>query len=256
MKKVLIFNYHLIADSSEACDALGDIYRIEREAFEKQMVYIKKANIPVVSLNDILENNLQEELSLAITFDDGNMSDYEIVYPILKQYGFTATFFLCIDNFKKNNLAWEKYIELSNNGFEIGSHGISHADLSTLFTEKARSELVDSKLIIEKQIHKQIDFFSFPYGKYTSTLLENAREIGYKAVLSTEFNYNYPSEESFLLHRITVKNNTAFSTFTAIIDGDEKTIQKLIVRSKLKQRIIRVFGTKIINNLNILKSKF
>lgn len=256
MKKVLILNYHLIADSSEACDALGDIYRIDRKSFEKQIEYIKNAKIPVVSLNDILENNLQEELSLALTFDDGNSSDYEIVYPILLKNNITATFFLCIDNFQKNNLSWDKYRELSNNGFCIGSHGVSHTDLSVLSTEKASFELKVSQSIIEKEVKTPVNFFSFPYGKYNKKLQSIAKATNYKAALSTEFNYNYPEKNPFVLHRISIKNTTPFSTFSAIINGDTKTIRKQIIRSKLKQRIIRVFGTKIINSLNILKSKF
>ena len=256
MKKVLILNFHLIADTSEACDALGDIYRIDKKSFEKQIEYIKNAKIPVVSLNDILENNLREELSLALTFDDGNSSDYEIVYPILQQNGLNATFFLCIDNIKKNNLSWDKYRELSNNGFCIGSHGVSHTDLSVLSTEKASFELKVSQLIIEKEIKTTVDFFSFPYGKHNKKMLLLAKATNYKKVLSTEFNYNYPEKKPFVLHRISIKNTTPFSTFSAIINGDTKTIRKQIIRSKLKQRIIRVFGTKIINSLNILKSKF
>jgi hypothetical protein len=73
---------------------------------------------------------------------------------------------------------------------------------------------------------------------------------------SADPNYNYPEKKPFLLHRISIKNTTPFSIFSAIINGDTKAIRKQIIRSKLKQRIIRVFGTKIINNLNILKSKF
>lgn len=256
MKKVLILNYHLIADTSEACDALGDIYRIDKKTFEKQIEYIKNAKIPIVSMNDILENNLQEKLSLALTFDDGNSSDYEIVYPILRQNNMTATFFLCIDNFQKNNLSWDKYRELSNNGFCIGSHGFSHTDLSVLSTEKASFELKASQSIIEKEIKTPIDFFSFPYGKHNKKLLSLAKATNYKAVLSTEFNYNYREKQPFLLHRISIKNTTSFSTFSAIINGDTKAIRKQIIRSKVKQRIIRLFGTKIINTLNILKSKF
>lgn len=67
---------------------------------------------------------------VVFTFDDAVASHFTYVAPLLKQYGFNATFFVTEGfNFhtnKKDYLTWEQIKALNDDGFEIGNHTKDH----------------------------------------------------------------------------------------------------------------------------------
>lgn len=63
-------------------------------------------------------------------------------------------------------------IELSNQGFEFGSHSMSHPIFNKLSYKKFKNEILDSKSIIEQITHKKINSFSYPFGKRASFAFE------------------------------------------------------------------------------------
>lgn len=71
---------------------------------------------------------------VVLTFDDSKASHYTVVRPLLKQYGFGATFFITEGfTFRTNKddyLTWEQIAELHRDGFEIGNHTRDHMGLS------------------------------------------------------------------------------------------------------------------------------
>jgi peptidoglycan/xylan/chitin deacetylase (PgdA/CDA1 family) len=71
---------------------------------------------------------------VVLTFDDSKASHYMVVRPLLKKYGFGATFFITEGfTFKTNKddyLTWEQIAELHRDGFEIGNHTRDHLGLS------------------------------------------------------------------------------------------------------------------------------
>ena len=78
---------------------------------------------------------------VVLTFDDSSQSHYTVVRPILKQYGFGATFFITegfdFKSNKKDYMTWEQIRELHDDGFEIGNHTRDHLGI----TEKNLSQL-------------------------------------------------------------------------------------------------------------------
>jgi peptidoglycan/xylan/chitin deacetylase (PgdA/CDA1 family) len=71
---------------------------------------------------------------VVLTFDDSKASHYTVVRPLLKKYGFGATFFITEGfTFRTNKadyLTWEQIAELHHDGFEIGNHTRDHMGLS------------------------------------------------------------------------------------------------------------------------------
>ena len=87
-----------------------------------------KSNAP----QGILLQPIPEKV-VVLTFDDACASQATFVAPILKQYGFGATFYVC--EFGKNfanktyYMSWEQMRSLHDMGFEIGNHTLSHPGL-------------------------------------------------------------------------------------------------------------------------------
>ena len=71
---------------------------------------------------------------MVLTFDDSKASHYTVVRPLLKKYGFGATFFIT-EGFsfatnKEDYLTWDQIAELHRDGFEIGNHTSDHKGVS------------------------------------------------------------------------------------------------------------------------------
>lgn len=74
------------------------------------------------------------EKLVVLTFDDSVASHHSVVRPLLKKYGFSATFFITEGfSFRSNKtdyMTWEQIAELDREGFEIGNHTRDHMGLT------------------------------------------------------------------------------------------------------------------------------
>lgn len=88
---------------------------------------------------------------VVLTFDDATASQYSVVAPLLKEYGFGATFFICefppsfSDTSKYMN--WRQICELDRMGFEVANHTRNHPAIAKLTTDKIVEQLsyIDQK---------------------------------------------------------------------------------------------------------------
>ncbi|MCH5375779.1 MAG: polysaccharide deacetylase family protein [Planctomycetes bacterium] len=91
---------------------------------------------------------------VVLTFDDSVKSHYTVARPILKEYGFGATFFITEGfTFKTNKdayMTWEEIKQLHDDGFEIGNHTRDHLGI----TPKTYTKLDEQLTGIEEQCAK------------------------------------------------------------------------------------------------------
>jgi peptidoglycan/xylan/chitin deacetylase (PgdA/CDA1 family) len=83
---------------------------------------------------------------VVLTFDDASQSHYSYVAPLLKKYGFGATFYVCEypPDFSDtvNYMSWYDIKQLSDMGFEIGNHTWHHSRVDHLSNDSLKSELL------------------------------------------------------------------------------------------------------------------
>ena len=88
---------------------------------------------------------------VVLTFDDSKASHYTVVRPLLKKYGFGATFFITEGfTFRTNKddyLTWDQINELHRDGFDIGNHTRDHmaASKENLPRLKEQVEAINSQ---------------------------------------------------------------------------------------------------------------
>ena len=151
---------------------------ITERTFAKQVEFLKKNGYHTIHLSDLMNflnyKTAIPSKSVIITLDDGYRSIYDFAYPLLKRYGYTATLFIYTDFIEasRNALTWDQLRELKAAGFEIGSHSVSHADLTIklpyendqTFWSRITQELTTSKKIIDRKLKQDTQFFAYPYG--------------------------------------------------------------------------------------------
>ncbi|MFT5886135.1 MAG: peptidoglycan/xylan/chitin deacetylase (PgdA/CDA1 family) [Arcticibacterium sp.] len=94
--------------------------------------------------SQILKKPIPDKL-VVLTFDDAPASHYSVVAPLLKEFGFGATFFVCEfpPNYKDSTLYmnWRQIKALANMGFEIANHTQTHANVTNLSQAQFNEEL-------------------------------------------------------------------------------------------------------------------
>ena len=194
----LILAYHRVNDWSE------DTLTVHPVVFRKQLDYLagKYRFVPLSELVAVRIKGLKpKERLAAITFDDGYFDNFHCACPILKDFSFTATFFLTAgyigtDKFlprdkKRGNaekdrlLNWPEVSEMKKAGFTFGSHSLTHADLASIDQEQARKEITESKKILETQLQEPANLFCYPFGSYSLEIKRMVAGAGYQAAFVT-----------------------------------------------------------------------
>ncbi|UCE05988.1 MAG: polysaccharide deacetylase family protein [bacterium] len=208
---VPILTYHKVSNKFE-----WGINTIPIRAFETQIKYLSESNYYSISLEQYLNGDFQansERHPVIITFDDADESVYLYAFPILRFYGFKATLFVISNYVGKVNswdanlggiysshLNWRQIIELSNKGWEIGSHTATHRDLLGLSPKEAKEELQFSKELIAEKVGRLIRFISYPFNRFDYRIISLARLIGYigGCALSVNKNINGAPKEFYI----------------------------------------------------------
>ncbi|MBW2137152.1 MAG: polysaccharide deacetylase family protein [Deltaproteobacteria bacterium] len=217
----------------------GASLSVSPKSFEQQMKYLRAHNYRVIGLKDLKEflgyRKRIPERSVVITVDDGYRSFYDVALPVLRKYGFQATIFIYAEFIgqSKNALGWDQLKEIKGLGFEIGSHGLSHDDLTKQrpgegeeqYLERLRKELTESKRVIDGRLNQDTEAFAYPYGKASPRLLIMAEQAGYKLGLTVQ-----PGSNPFFSDPMALKRNQ-------IVKGEMGPfIAKLVVFKKFSLR--------------------
>ncbi|NLG16126.1 MAG: polysaccharide deacetylase family protein [Fibrobacter sp.] len=155
--------------------------------FKNLVDKLKNYSLKTVSLNRYGHSTAEDEILL--TFDDGFECIYKNAVPVLENAGFKGSIF-CVAGFAGKESDWDVYessrhmskeqiIEVSNLGYEIGSHTLTHANLPFLSVKDLEKELKESKQILEDITGKPVRSLSFPFGSFNRRVWEKALEAGY-----------------------------------------------------------------------------
>ena len=121
---------------------------------------------------------------VVLTFDDGNKSDYTFTAPLLKKYGFGATFYIMTGSFlgkpgEDNRLSWEQIRELDRQGFEIGNHTRGHPAVVALSKEAIIAEARGCEQDFAKHGVPKPTTLAYPCGHHDKVAVEALDVLGY-----------------------------------------------------------------------------
>lgn len=128
---------------------------------------------------DCLRRGVDISRMAVITFDDGYLDNFEVAAPILRRYGLPATFFVATDfigsdhvtwwdeevGIRSRWMTWDHVRALRDDGFEIGAHTMSHADLGRTPPDETRREVEGSMKAIERELGEPVTLFAYPFGR-------------------------------------------------------------------------------------------
>lgn len=215
----------------------GGPWSIPTEAFEKQVQWLKK-NCNIVSLNELLKNRTKDSVpEVSLTFDDGYACLYETVFPILQAENIVATVYIntgwisaCEKARQLSNpnlghypdekfLTWHEVKTLEKFGWEIGSHGVDHLDLTQQKVGKIQQELMDSKLAIENALKKKCVHFAYTWGRNSQQLRNLVFSSGYQYAAAGYHAIYTEKCDLFALPRINIAKEYLIEDIQNIVFG-------------------------------------
>jgi peptidoglycan/xylan/chitin deacetylase (PgdA/CDA1 family) len=200
--KIVILMYHNLVYGRTGNEYNRDIYN-----FEHDLAFLR-ARFCIIDFHD-LESIAQGKMELdtdaaIISFDDGDLSVYAVAYPLLRDYGIKATFFLIAGSVGDiGYMNWKQIAEMATARnaegeqlFTFGSHSISHAYMGDLDNVALEKELLGSKQTIEDNTGEKVRFLALPFGSGSGRqdIIDRAQAAGYSAIRTSDAGYIVPEK--------------------------------------------------------------
>tara|TARA_B100000586_G_scaffold202389_1_gene150400 strand:- start:27 stop:812 length:786 start_codon:yes stop_codon:yes gene_type:complete len=253
--EIPILMYHEIRDQYD------NMMCISQKEFSRQMGLLERQDYKTISLARLkkgVENNEEtNEKLVVITFDDGHEGVYSNAYPILRDNGFIATLYVVpswIDSKEMFTrrigstgkeiplgeqysafMSWENLKELSNHGYDIGSHTFSHQLLINLENEALKQELDLADKAIKDNLGLGVKHFCYPYGSFN----EQIRELivtRYDTAVSTIRNF---SKIAGAYSRQWVVNNISLDQFSKLLTEPSNEYLGIWLYSSISDKIFQ-----------------
>ncbi|MGK2877087.1 MAG: polysaccharide deacetylase family protein [Solirubrobacterales bacterium] len=160
---------------------------------------------------------------VVISFDDGYPSHAKTARPVLARHKWPGVLFLGLDNVNnpETGLTASHVKSLLASGWELGSHTISHSDLTSLSSAQLEVEVADSKAQISKRFGVDVEFFCYPAGKFDAAVVAAVEEAGYKGATTVLEGMATP-DKPFELKRIRVNGDDGVNGFASKMRSAEQ----------------------------------
>jgi peptidoglycan/xylan/chitin deacetylase (PgdA/CDA1 family) len=149
---------------------------------KKSILLLILLSIAATGFSGIVRKKIPDRM-VALTFDDATASQYSIVAPLLKEYGFGATFFICEfpPNFADTSkyMNWRQIRELDRMGFEIANHTQNHPAIAKLTDDKIVEQLNYIERKCDSMQIKRPVSFAYPGYSLSLPVIKILQEKGY-----------------------------------------------------------------------------
>ena len=238
--EVPVIMYHRVINNPENEGVYGTY--IYEDMFKKHLQYLKDKNYTVITFKDLdkigWRNRFEKDRKyIILTFDDGYKDNYDLAFPILKEFNFKATIFLMGSltynewdvkaggERKFSLMSVEMIKEMQDYGIEFGAHTFNHPKINTLSNEEIEHQIVDVKKPLEEKIGKEIITFAYPYGILNDYAKEMTKKAGYTFALATDSGSVCLSDDLYQIRRIAIFPNTNLFSFKRKVAGNYNFIK-------------------------------
>lgn len=213
---VPILLYHHISDEGP-----GNRYYVSPKAFDEQMKWLSDhgyKTITIKQLSDLILNGGQmPKKPVVITFDDGDADMVSNALPILQKYDFIATSYLIVKWIDAPHYITSDQVgELVKAGWEIGSHSMSHLDL-TQNEDNLSYEIRESRTRLNEKFGLEVKSFAYPFGMIDEKVVNFTANSGYQAAVGLGNTYQQGLFDLFYLVRMEVRQEYSMDDFINLL---------------------------------------
>ncbi len=187
-----------------------------------------------------LKNN-KTQRKVLLTIDDGFASFYKNAWPILKQKKIPFILFVSTREVGAYNyMTWDQIREINKEDFvEIGNHSHTHEYLIDEPSGLIREDIEKSISIFKKELGKNSDFFSYPFGEYSIEFKNIIKSLNFKYAFGQHSGVMDETKDFYELPRFPINEKYGeikrFTSLTRTLPFKYKNIlpeEKYLLQSK------------------------
>lgn len=222
---VSVLMYHMIGNEP------GNAAIMTEANLRIQMNYLRDHGYHPITMQELYDYVTKgaplPEKPVCITFDDGYLDSYTIVYPLMKEYGFPWTLFLITDDVGKpyNRMTWDQLREMANSHtVTIANHTLSHPKLHNLATRAEKEkEIVEANKALKYQLGVDNVWLAYPYGDYDDEVIDICKKAGIKMAVTTDAGRVHVGSFPYDLKRAYIGNDISIARFSERLNKDNYT---------------------------------
>jgi peptidoglycan/xylan/chitin deacetylase (PgdA/CDA1 family) len=212
---VPILVYHSVAPTHPGQSREQRLLDVDTAMFRQQMYYLVANNYVVVPLSAVVDavqgRGSVPPNAVAITFDDGWLSQFDNALPVLEQLHFTATFFIITHQVGEGALFMGigDLKALQREGMTLASHTRTHPDVTKISASQLRDEVVGSRQDLRKMLGVDTDLFAYPYGAWDRRVAAAVQGAGYRAARALGGGITNAGADEYGLHSVLATDDMA-----------------------------------------------
>lgn len=215
-KEIPILCYHQLREYRGSDSKTSKAYIVPPAAFREQMKLLHDSGYSTIlpdQLQDyLLRNQPIPEKSVMLTFDDTDLSQFEVAKAELKKYGYQGVFFIMTVSINRPGYMTAGQIrELSDDGHVIGLHTWDHHNVKKYGEADWPLQIEKPKKRLEEIAGKQVKYFAYPFGLWNEEAIPELQKRGISAAyqLSTRRD---SSDPLYTIRRIIVPGSWSGKT--------------------------------------------
>jgi len=210
-----------------------DSMTVTTTLFESQLRYLRDNGYKVIPLRELVEYYLgkrpaPQPHSVVITVDDGHISVYRDMLPLVRKYRIPVTLFIypsAISN-APYAMTWGQLREVKETGlFDFQSHTFWHPNFKkdkkrlkpAEYENFVSMQLRKSKEKLEEELSIRVNMLAWPFGMYDDDLIHKAKEAGYVATFTMERHPAGTLDNVMALPRYLMTNGETGRTLATIL---------------------------------------
>lgn len=213
---------------------------VDPDVFRRQLDSLHRSGrlLPFETALQVVEGKHHlERDSVALTFDDGYADNFEQAYPILREFGADACFFLVTGRVgglgefgwvrklgppNYHILNWDQVKEMARGGMTFGAHTTRHPRLPFLSELDCREAIESSLREVERKLGVTDPVFAYPFGRkkhFGAREMRIVEDFGVRAAFSAIYGACDPGCNRMAIPRIPVDPSDNLAIFNAKVQG-------------------------------------
>jgi len=211
---VPIMMYHQVKNNGLGKDVISP------NEFENDLKFLSENNYNTITMTELIayvyDGKQIPENPIILSFDDGYLTTYKYVFPLLKKYNMKIVLSIIgksTDDFSRvkdenisySHLTWDQILEMVESGLvEIQNHSYNlhnnrngrygcsqkNNECLTEYEKFLEEDIMKLQSKVQSVINEAPSTFTYPFGRYNNDTETIVKKLGFKATLSVTYGIN------------------------------------------------------------------